>query len=81
MGKEDHGSELTQLRRRMAALTEEARKNDEAWRRAQAREMELLEADTLDALLEFVRSRSLRMGGRTRANRCKVPRPAIGALV
>ena len=52
MGKDDHGRELIQLRRRMAALTEEARKNDEAWRRAQAREMELLEADTLDALLD-----------------------------
>jgi two-component system cell cycle response regulator len=48
--KDDH--EVTQLRRRLAALTEEARKNDEAWRRAQAREMELLEADTLDSLLK-----------------------------
>jgi two-component system cell cycle response regulator len=47
--KDDH--EITQLRRRLATLTEEARKNDEAWRRAQAREMELLEADTLDSLL------------------------------
>jgi uncharacterized protein YigA (DUF484 family) len=47
-----HERELTQLRRRLAALTDEARKNDDAWRRAQAREMELLEADTLDALLE-----------------------------
>jgi two-component system cell cycle response regulator len=44
--------ELIELRRRLAVLTEEARKNDEAWRRAQAREMELLEAETLDALLE-----------------------------
>jgi len=49
---DDHERDLTQLRRRLAALTEEARKNDDAWRRAQAREMELLEADTLDALLE-----------------------------
>jgi diguanylate cyclase (GGDEF)-like protein len=48
--KDDH--EITQLRRKSAALTEEARKNDEAWRRAQARDMELLEAGTLDALLE-----------------------------
>src|SRR5688572_23991554 len=40
------------MRRRLAVLTEEARKNDDAWRRAQAREMELLEADTIDALLE-----------------------------
>lgn len=44
--------EVIDLRRRLAALTEEARKNDEAWRRAQAREMELLEAETLDALFE-----------------------------
>jgi diguanylate cyclase (GGDEF)-like protein len=49
---DDHEHELTQLRSRLAALTEEARKNDDAWRRAQAREMELLEAETLDALLE-----------------------------
>jgi two-component system cell cycle response regulator len=50
--REDHERELTVLRRRLAVLTEEARKNDDAWRRAQAREMELLEADTLSALLE-----------------------------
>jgi diguanylate cyclase (GGDEF)-like protein len=54
--KDDPGRELTQLRRRLAALTEEARKNDDAWRRAQAREMELLEADTLDALLDRLTS-------------------------
>ena len=52
METDDHERELTELRRRLAALTEEARKNDDAWRRAQSREMELLEADTLDALLE-----------------------------
>jgi diguanylate cyclase (GGDEF)-like protein len=50
--RDHHQREGKDLRRRLAALTEEARKNDEAWRRAQAREMELLEADTLDALLE-----------------------------
>lgn len=54
MDREDQGREVTLLRRRLAVLTEEARKNDEAWRRAQAREMELLEADTLDALLELL---------------------------
>ena len=48
MDRDDHDRELTLLRRRLAVLTEEARKNDEAWRRAQAREMELLEADTID---------------------------------
>lgn len=52
MDKDDHDRELKILRRRLAVLTEEARKNDDAWRRAQAREMELLEADTLDTLLE-----------------------------
>ena len=52
MDKDDHDSDMNRLRRRLAVLTDEARKNDEAWRRAQAREMELLEADTLDALLE-----------------------------
>ena len=56
MDTEDHDRELTLLRRQMAVLTEEARKNDEAWRRAQAREMELLEADTLDALLSRLTS-------------------------
>jgi diguanylate cyclase (GGDEF)-like protein len=53
---DDHDRELTLLRRRMAVLTDEARKNDDAWRRAQAREMELLEAGTLDALLERLTS-------------------------
>ena len=52
MDRDDHDRELKVLRRRLAVLTEEARKNDDAWRRAQAREMELLEADTLDTLLE-----------------------------
>ena len=39
---DDRERELEILRRRLAVLTEEARKNDDAWRRAQAREMELL---------------------------------------
>lgn len=52
MDKDDHDDELELLRHRLAVLTEEARKNDEAWRRAQAREMELLEAGALDALLD-----------------------------
>jgi len=47
--KDDH--ELIALRRRVALLTEEARKNDAAWRRAQRREMELLEAAGLAELL------------------------------
>lgn len=43
--------EVAELRRRVARLTEEARKNEDAWKRAQAREMELLEADGLAQLL------------------------------
>ena len=42
--------ELIDLRRRLAALTEEARKNEEAWQRSQRREMDLLDADSLDTL-------------------------------
>jgi diguanylate cyclase (GGDEF)-like protein len=48
--RDDH--EHMQLRRRLAALTDEARRNDEAWRRAQARVMTLLEAESLGKLLE-----------------------------
>jgi diguanylate cyclase (GGDEF)-like protein len=40
------------LRTRLSALTEEARKNAEAWQRAQRRELDLLEAATLGELLE-----------------------------
>lgn len=49
MERDDH--EHMQLRRRLAALTDEARRNDEAWRRAQSREMALLEAESLGELL------------------------------
>ena len=44
--------ELIDLRRRIAALTDEARKNEDAWQRSQRREMELLEAETLGTLFE-----------------------------
>jgi diguanylate cyclase (GGDEF)-like protein len=44
--------EVIELRRRIAALKEEARKNEDAWKRSQQRAMELLEADTLGVLLE-----------------------------
>jgi diguanylate cyclase (GGDEF)-like protein len=44
------------LRDKLAALTEEARKNAEAWQRAQRRELELLEAGTLGELLERLTS-------------------------
>jgi diguanylate cyclase (GGDEF)-like protein len=40
------------LRAKLAALTDEARKNAEAWQRAQRRELDLLEAATLGELLE-----------------------------
>jgi diguanylate cyclase (GGDEF)-like protein len=50
MDKDDR--ELTDLRRRIAALTDEARKNVEAWQRSQHREMDLLEADSLDTLFD-----------------------------
>ncbi len=43
--------ELAHLHRRVSQLKEEARKNEEAWKRAQARAMELLEADDLKTLL------------------------------
>lgn len=49
---ESNDREVIELRRRIAALTEEARKNEEAWQRSHRREMDLLEADTLGALLE-----------------------------
>jgi two-component system cell cycle response regulator len=47
----DHEGELTELRRRLAALTEEARRNEDAWQRAHQREMSLLEAGSLGELL------------------------------
>lgn len=53
MEKDDHELDL---RARLAALKDEARRNDEAWRRAQAREMQLLEAGSLDVLLERLTS-------------------------
>ena len=50
MDREDR--EVIRLRRRIAALIEEARANEAAWQRAQHRELQLLEAGTLDTLLE-----------------------------
>ncbi len=43
--------ELSALRRRLAALTHEAQRNNQAWQRAQRCEMALLEAATLSDLL------------------------------
>jgi diguanylate cyclase (GGDEF)-like protein len=45
-------SESAVLRRRLAELTREARKNEDAWQRAHRREMALLDAATLGDLLE-----------------------------
>jgi diguanylate cyclase (GGDEF)-like protein len=50
MDKDDR--EIIALRRRISVLTEEARKNEDAWQRSQRREMELLEADSLGTLFE-----------------------------
>lgn len=48
----DQDSELRELRLRVAQLTDEARKNEEAWKRSQHREMALLDAEDLPVLLE-----------------------------
>lgn len=50
MDKDDR--EVIALRRRIAVLTEKARKNEDAWQRSQEREMELLEAESLGTLFE-----------------------------
>ncbi len=42
--------ELAELRQRIARLTEEARRNEETWKRSQRREMALLEAESLPDL-------------------------------
>ncbi len=52
MGVSNRDGELNGLRGRLAALTEEARRNEEAWQRAHRREMALLEAATLGDLLD-----------------------------
>ena len=49
---DEEAREVIALRRRIAGLIEEARANEAAWQRAQRREMQLLEAGTLDALLK-----------------------------
>jgi len=43
--------EVMELRRSLARLKSDARKNDEAWRRGQTTEIQLLEAESLSALL------------------------------
>jgi diguanylate cyclase (GGDEF)-like protein len=46
-----HESELAELRLRFATLKDEARRNEEVWRRSQATAMQLLEAESLSVLL------------------------------
>jgi two-component system cell cycle response regulator len=46
--------EVTELRSQIARLTEEARKNEETWRRSQQRAMLLLEADDLPELFDHL---------------------------
>jgi diguanylate cyclase (GGDEF)-like protein len=49
---ESQDREVIELRRKISALRDEAKRNEDAWKRSQQREMELLEADTLGILLE-----------------------------
>lgn len=44
--------EVIELRRRIAALRDEAKRNEDAWKRSQEREMALLDAATLGVLLD-----------------------------
>jgi diguanylate cyclase (GGDEF)-like protein len=53
-------SELTELRRRIAQLTDEARKNEETWKRSQRLEMAVLDAEDLPALLRTLTDGILR---------------------
>ncbi len=50
-GVADNDDESIELRRRLATLTEEARRNEDAWQRAHRREMSLLEAGSLGELI------------------------------
>ena len=49
---ESQDREVIELRRKISGLRDEAKRNEDAWKRSQQREMELLEADTLGILLE-----------------------------
>ena len=74
--------DLIGLRRRIAALTEEARKNEDAWQRSHRREMDLLEADTLGTLLERLTDRFARQlsAGRGDPGACRSrPRDSASA--
>ena len=62
----DHDRDLAELRRRIARLAGEARNNEEAWKRAQRREMALLEAESLPALFGHLTT-GLRRGYRLQA--------------
>jgi diguanylate cyclase (GGDEF)-like protein len=62
----DRDLELAELRRRIARLADEARKNEEAWKRSQRREMALLDADNLPELFGHLTA-GLRRGYRLQA--------------
>jgi two-component system cell cycle response regulator len=49
---ESQDREVIELRRKIAGLRDEAKRNEDAWKRSQQREMDLLDADTLGILLE-----------------------------
>lgn len=49
---ESEDREIINLRRQLAGLKDEARKNEEAWKRSQQRELQLLDADTLATLFD-----------------------------
>ena len=73
---ESQDREVIELRRRIAGLRDEAKRNEDAWKRSQQREMELLEADTLPILLERLThglQQSYRLDGRDA--RARGPRP------
>ncbi len=44
--------EVIELRRKLAVLRDEAKRNEDAWKRSQEREMEILDAATLGVLLD-----------------------------
>ncbi|HUF72881.1 MAG TPA: DUF484 family protein [Gammaproteobacteria bacterium] len=66
--------EVAELRRRIARLTEEAKRNEETWKRSQRREMALLEAEDLPALFALLTT-GLRRGYRLDATSVAIADP------
>jgi diguanylate cyclase (GGDEF)-like protein len=67
-------AEVAELRRCIARLTDEARRNEEAWKRAQRREMALLEAGNLPELFELLTA-GMRRGYRLDATSVAIADP------